>query len=68
MRSSMRLAVLVIALVLAGAGTLAAQGPAKVTVFEAWFIGTAVRKPGPSGLGGGPAPLSPDTAKVNLYT
>lgn len=38
MRFTLRLAALVLALVLAGAGTMAAQGLTKVTIIEAWFI------------------------------
>jgi NitT/TauT family transport system substrate-binding protein len=38
MRNGVRLVVLMLAVVLAGTGTLSAQGMSKVTVFEAWFI------------------------------
>lgn len=38
MQSALRLAAAVLALVLAGAGTLAAQSLTKVTIIEAWFI------------------------------
>ncbi|MDR7418842.1 MAG: ABC transporter substrate-binding protein [Armatimonadota bacterium] len=38
MRNAVRLVVLMLAVTLAGAGTLSAQGMSKVMVFEAWFI------------------------------
>jgi len=38
MRSGVRIAVILLALMLATTGNLAAQGMSKVTIFEAWFI------------------------------